>query len=125
MLGDGTSYTLWKPTTSFSGTAPASYSVRLARPLVGMGLLEAIPEADILAHADPTDCNADGIKGVPNLVFDPEDGTMKIGRLGWKASKASVRHQVAEALNLDIGVTTSVFPKHACGSPQAGFPAAD
>ena len=43
---------------------------------------------------------------------------MNIGRFGWKASKASVRHQVAEALNLDIGVTTSVFPKHDCGTDQ-------
>jgi CxxC motif-containing protein (DUF1111 family) len=128
MFGDGSSYTLQKPTTSFtglSGAAPANYSVRLARPLIGMGLLESIPEADILAHADPTDCNADGIKGVPNLVFDPEDGTMKVGRFGWKASKASVRMQAAEALNLDIGVTTSVFPKHDCGSAQASCLAAD
>ncbi len=125
---DGTAYTLSKPTTTFAGLTagnPAAYSVRLARPLIGMGLLESIPEADILAHADPTDCNKDGIKGVPNLVFDPEDGTMKIGRFGWKASKASVRHQVAEALNLDIGVTTSVFPKHDCGTNQASCKAAD
>jgi CxxC motif-containing protein (DUF1111 family) len=128
MFKDGTPYSLSKPTTQFmglSGGQPAGYSVRLARPLIGMGLLEAIPEADILAHADPTDCNMDGIKGVPNLVFDPEDGTMKIGRFGWKASKASVRHQVAEALNLDIGVTTSVFPKHDCGDSQASCKAAD
>jgi CxxC motif-containing protein (DUF1111 family) len=127
-FGDGSSYTLTKPTTVFknmSAGAPANYSVRLARPLVGMGLLEAIPEADLLAHADPTDCNMDGIKGVPNVVFDPEDNTMKIGRFGWKASKASVRHQAAEALNLDIGVTTSVFPKHDCGSAQAGCTSAD
>ena len=122
MFKDGTAYTLTKPTTTFSGLTagnPAAYSVRLARPLIGMGLLESIPEADILAHADPTDCNKDGIKGIPNLVFNPEDGTMKIGRFGWKASKASVRHQVAEALNLDIGVTTSVFPEHDCGTNQA------
>jgi len=127
-FGDGSAYTLTKPTAAFSGMtagAPANYSVRLARPLIGMGLLEAIPEADLLAHADPTDCNGDGIKGVPNLVFDPEDSTMKIGRFGWKASKASVRMQVAEALNLDIGVTTSVFPKHDCGSAQASCLAAD
>jgi CxxC motif-containing protein (DUF1111 family)/cytochrome c553 len=125
---DGTAYTLSKPTVSFTGLSagpPVGYSIRLARPLVGMGLLEAIPEADLLAHADPTDCNNDGIKGVPNLVFDPEDGTMKVGRFGWKASKASVRHQVTEALNLDIGVTSSVFPKHDCGTAQAGCTSAD
>jgi CxxC motif-containing protein (DUF1111 family) len=118
---DGTAYTLQKPTTTFtglSGAQPAGYSVRLARPLIGMGLLEAIPEADILAHADPEDCNGDGIKGVPNFVVDPEDGTTKLGRFGWKASKASVRHQVADALILDIGVTTSVFPKADCGTSE-------
>jgi CxxC motif-containing protein (DUF1111 family) len=127
-FNDGTPFTLTKPTTTFSGMTagpPTNYSVRLARPLIGMGLLESIPEADILAHADPTDCNGDGIKGVPNLVFDPEDNTMKIGRLGWKASKASVRMQAAEALMLDIGVTTSVYPKHDCGSAQTGCTAAD
>jgi CxxC motif-containing protein (DUF1111 family) len=128
MFADGTPYQLTKPTTTFSNMAagpPANYSVRLARPLIGMGLLEAIPEADLLAHADPSDCNNDGIKGIPNVVFDPEDGTMKIGRIGWKASKASVRMQVAEALNLDIGVTTSIYPKHDCGSAQASCLAAD
>jgi CxxC motif-containing protein (DUF1111 family) len=62
---------------------------------------------------------------VPNVVFDPEDGTMKLGRIGWKASKASVRMQVAEALNLDIGVTTSVYPKHDCGSAETACAAAD
>ncbi len=127
-FGDGTMYTLTKPTISFMGMSngdPVAYSVRLARPLVGMGLLEAIPEANILAHADPTDCNGDGIKGVPNLVFDPEDGQMHIGRFGWKASKASVRHQVAEALMLDMGVTTSVYPTHDCGTNETTCVAAN
>jgi len=127
MFKDGTAYTLTKPTISFSNMSagmPVAYSVRLARPLVGMGLLEAIPEADILAHADPTDCNNDGIKGIPNIVFDPEDGTMKLGRFGWKASKASVTHQVAEALLLDLGVTTSVFPTLDCGPMETACQAA-
>ena len=125
---DGAAYTLTRPTTTFaklSAGKPTAYSTRLARPLIGLGLLEAIPEADLLAHADPTDCNQDGISGAPNLVFDPEDGKMHLGRFGWKASKASVRHQVAEALSFDMGVTTSVFPKHDCGPLQMSCLAAD
>ncbi len=121
---DGTTFTLTRPTVSFvnmTAGAPALYSARVARPLIGMGLLESIPEADILAHADPTGCaNSLGIKGRPNVVFDPEDGKMHLGRLGWKAAKASVRHQVAEALMLDMGVATSLFPKLDCGPMQAG-----
>ena len=127
-FGDGTAYSLTRPTTTFSGMTagdPASYSTRMARPLIGMGLLEAIPEADILAHADPTDCNGDGISGVPNIVFDPEDKKLHIGRFGWKAAKASVRHQVTEAANFDLGVTSSVFPKHECGLMEANCIAAN
>jgi len=122
-FGDGTAYTLRKPTVKFSGLTagePASYSVRLARPIIGIGLLEAIPEADLIAKSDPSDCNKDGISGVANIVWDPEDNAKHVGRFGWKASKASVKHQAAEAAMLDIGVTSSVFPKHDCGPMQQG-----
>ena len=128
MFGDGTPYTLRKPSVVFSGMKagdPATYSVRLARPLIGIGLLEAIPEADIIAKSDPSDCNKDGISGVANIVYDPEDKQKHIGRFGWKASKASVRHQASEALMLDIGVTSSVFPKLDCGPMEAGCTAGD
>jgi len=117
-LADGTAVELQRPTLVWGpdGAAPERYSMRVARPLVGMGLLEAVPEATVLAQADPKDCNGDGISGRPNLVRDPESGQLRLGRLGWKASKVSVRHQVAEALLLDIGVTTSVFPRGECGA---------
>jgi CxxC motif-containing protein (DUF1111 family) len=121
-FGDGTPYTLRKPSVNFTGLSagmPESYSVRLARPIIGIGLLEAIPEADIIAKSDPSDCNKDGISGVANIVWDPEDNKMHVGRFGWKASKASARHQAAEALMLDIGVTSSVFPTLDCGANQA------
>jgi CxxC motif-containing protein (DUF1111 family) len=125
MFADGTPYTLQKPTTNWgTSTPPAAYSVRLARPVIGMGLLEAIPEADIIAKADPEDCNGDGIKGVPNFAIDPEDGKLKLGRFGWKASKVSVRHQVGEALMLDIGVVNPVFPTLDCGTNEAACTAA-
>jgi CxxC motif-containing protein (DUF1111 family) len=116
MFNDGTPYTLTKPTISFMNMTngnPVAYSVRLARPLIGIGLLEAIPEANILANAYR--CNGDGVIGVPNVVYDPEDQQMHIGRFGWKASKASITHQVSEALAYDIGVTTRVFPSPDCG----------
>ena len=122
-LADGTPYTLQRPTVQFLSTAagpPQRYSVRLPRQLIGMGLLEAIPEAELLARADATDCNRDGISGRPNLVWDPEDGKTHLGRFGWKAAKASVVHQVAEAAMLDIGLTSRVFARADCGSAQAG-----
>ncbi|MGK3996377.1 di-heme oxidoredictase family protein [Sorangium sp. So ce1024] len=120
---DGTPYVLRQPTFRFSGPAAgqiASYSVRVARPVVGMGLLEAIAEATVLERADGMDCNQDGISGRPNLIPDPVSGVLRIGRFGWKAGKVSVPHQVADALVADMGVTTRLFPVEECGEAQAG-----
>jgi CxxC motif-containing protein (DUF1111 family) len=111
---------LRSPNFSFSGTTPSNFSARIAPQLVGMGLLEAISEADIEALADPADSDGDGISGRMRLVSDAETGQTRIGRFGWKASHASVKQQVAGALNTDMGVMTSVFASPDCGSSQAG-----
>jgi len=108
------------PNYQFSGPAPATFSARIAPRLVGLGLLEAIPEVDIIALADPDDMDDNGISGVANKTIDPENGDLtRLGRFGWKAGTMSVRHQVAGALNTDIGVRTSVLPNLDCGAEQA------
>ena len=50
----------------------AMLSPRVAPQLIGLGLLEAIPTADILALADPNDADGDGISGRPNIVRSVE-----------------------------------------------------
>ncbi|MEM9018401.1 MAG: di-heme oxidoredictase family protein, partial [Verrucomicrobiota bacterium] len=109
---------LRQPLYRFEDVTPAHFSVRIAPQLVGMGLLEAIPETDIAALADPDDANGDGISGRLRIVTDPESGDQRIGRFGWKASEPTVRSQVASALNADMGVLTTVFPHPDLGSQQ-------
>jgi CxxC motif-containing protein (DUF1111 family) len=111
-LGDGTAVTLTRPKFTVTATSGATlkYSARIARKVIGMGLLEAIDERTILTRADQKDCNADGISGRPSYVKDLETGDLRIGRFGWKAEKVSVRHQAAEAAFHDMGVGTSIFP---------------
>jgi CxxC motif-containing protein (DUF1111 family) len=109
--GDATPYSLQKPNYSFAGTTPAFFSARIAPQLVGLGLLEAVSESTIAALADPDDANADGISGRMQTVLDPETSQQRLGRFGHKAGKARVSHQVASALNTDMGVTTAIFPK--------------
>jgi CxxC motif-containing protein (DUF1111 family) len=93
-------------------------SPRLAQPLLGLGLLEAIPEADILALADPDDADGDGISGRANRVWDPESQQMQLGRFGHKASQATVLAQTATAFNEDIGITSPLLPEENCGVQQ-------
>lgn len=109
---------LRKPNYQFSGVTPARFSARVAPQLVGMGLLEAIPESAILAKEDINDANGDGISGRANRITDPITGQTRLGRFGYKAGTTSVKHQVAAAFNADMGVMTSVLPNPDCGSAQ-------
>lgn len=94
-------------------------SVRLPPPVFGAGLIEAIPEAALLANADPNDSDGDGISGRPNLVpaaaFVPETEPaggpgLRIGRFGRKAQNAVLLQQVVEAYLQDIGITSPFLP---------------
>ena len=112
-LADGTAVELRKPKLAFSGPVPQIVSLRAAQPIIGGGLLEAVPEADILARARTTP-DDDGVKGQANFVFDPETGDVRLGRFGWKAGKFSLRHQVATAALQDMSVTSPVYPSREC-----------
>lgn len=115
-IGDG----LRIPTFNFSSGQPATFSPRIAPRLVGLGLLEAIKEQDILALEQTQQNNNDGVSGRANIITDPTNpGLSRIGRFGWKASTVSVEHQVAAALNTDMGVKTSMLPDLDCGSNQS------
>lgn len=109
---------LRKPVYQFSGRQPARFSGRVAPSLVGIGLLEAIRESTILALEDPDDADGDGISGRASIVPDPSTGAPRLGRFGWKAATISVAHQVASALNFDIGVMTELLPAPDCGAAQ-------
>ncbi|WP_254303998.1 di-heme oxidoredictase family protein [Shewanella sp. VB17] len=89
---------------------------RNGMPVFGLGLLEAIPEADILALVDVNDTDGDTISGRANFVFDAVKAQagdaypVSLGRFGWKANTPSVRVQSLGALRGDIGITNPLFP---------------
>ena len=109
---------LRSPNYQFSNGTPPQFSARIAPSLVGLGLLEAIDESTIMSWADENDANNDGISGRTSLVEDPISGVTRLGRFGYKAGAFSVKHQVASALNTDMGVMTSMLPNPDCGSQQ-------
>lgn len=92
---------------------------RIPIPLFGAGLVEAIPDADIEALADPHDADGDGISGRAAIVPDPETGELRVGRFGWKAQHATLRAFAGDAYRNEMGITNEVFPRElAFGVPD-------
>ncbi len=88
----------------------AMLSPRVAPQMIGLGLLEAIPAADILAHADPDDADGDGLSGRPNIVWSVDYDQPMLGRFGLKAGMPTLREQAAGAFAGDIGISSPLFP---------------
>jgi CxxC motif-containing protein (DUF1111 family) len=91
----------------------AMMSPRIAPQMIGLGLLEAIPAADILALADPDDQDNDGISGRPNIVWSLEFERPMLGRFGLKAGSPSILEQSASAFAGDIGISNPLHPNGA------------
>lgn len=132
VLSDGEVVNLRRPSVRITDLAhgplhaDAVTSVRVASPMIGLGLLETVPEGAIMALADPDDENGDGISGRANRVWDEARQDVVLGRFGWKAGQPTVRQQNAVALSRDMGVSTNMFPNAAgdCTDHQAGCRAA-
>ena len=116
-LGDGSTVSLRAPTYAVVRLASGpmhpdtTLSPRVTPPMIGLGLVEQIHPADILAKADPHDRDGDGISGKASVVRDAATGGLALGRFGWKASTASIRQQTAEAFAGDMGISTPEMPK--------------
>ena len=116
ILDDGTRAFLEAPRYAIvdAGYGPLDPSVmtspRVAPPMIGLGLLEAVAESDILARADPDDADGDGISGRARRVWSRQHGRRMLGRFGWKAGAASIVDQSADAMSGDIGVSSPLSP---------------
>lgn len=91
-------------------------SLRNAQPIFGLGLLDAVPEATLLALA--SEQQALGFNGRPNYVWDAVTRRTALGRYGWKANQASLREQIAAAALGDMGLNSRLFPEQNCPPVQ-------
>jgi CxxC motif-containing protein (DUF1111 family) len=91
-------------------------SLRMAQPLPGLGLLEAVPEAQLLAIVERQ--KTQGFNGRPNFVWDDINKRFALGRFGWKANQPSIKQQIASAYAGDLGVTSSLYPESNCPPVQ-------
>ena len=121
-LPDGTQVALRKPSIRIEkpnfGPIDANVltSLRNTQVVFGMGYLEAVTEADILALAEVQ--RTQGLNGRPNYVRDDIGQRTALGRFGWKANQPSVRQQIAAAFHGDMGVTSSLYIEENCPPVQ-------
>ena len=99
------------PPVTDLGTQLQDQAIYGVKPIFGHGLLEAIPERDIIELADPQDKDNDGISGKPNRVWDVRQKTLVLGRFGLKANNPNLFQQNAAAYVNDMGVTNPLFPE--------------
>jgi len=123
VFADGIPYQLRVPTYTLTGVlyglpADLLLSPRVAPAVIGLGLLEAVPEAQVLAIAI---AQAAGhlVSGRPNYVWDAVHQRFALGRFGWKANNPSLVQQTAGAYNGDMGITTALFPAEGCEGADA------
>ena len=88
------------------------FTSRITPGMMGYGLVEAIPDADIAANADPTDSNGDGVSGRVHWVEDlaaPSGSPLRVGRFGWKSIIATIEHFSGDASLNEMGLTNQVI----------------
>lgn len=126
-LADGTVVMLRAPTYAVSNLGYGALhpdtmlSPRVAPQMIGLGLLEAIPAADILSRQDPEDADGDGISGRAQIVPSVEYGVPMLGRFGLKGGSPTVRSQSAGAFAGDMGLSNPLhaLPYGDCTASQA------
>jgi CxxC motif-containing protein (DUF1111 family) len=121
---DGTNYSLRHPTYTITQTAYGDLPIdvmtspRVAPHMIGLGLLEAVPDQTLIALADPDDADGNGISGRTNKVWDAARQQTAIGRFGWKAGQPDLINQNAAAALGDIGITSRFHADENCSELQ-------
>ncbi len=127
-FADGYTETLRAPTFNLTKPGYGAFddelmvSPRIALPMIGLGLLEQIPDEDIKKQAvsnnKNADKNANSIRGKFNWVMDPQTGKHALGRFGWKAGQTKLITQNQSAFSEDMGLTSNIRPHESCMPAQ-------
>ena len=113
--GDGELFSLRTPSYRLANlgygplSQPLLVSPRVSPAMIGLGLLEAVPDEALTRLADADDRDGDGISGRVNTVWNHVTNATAIGRFGWKAEQPTVLQQTAAAFIGDIGITSPLF----------------
>jgi CxxC motif-containing protein (DUF1111 family) len=122
---DGESFSLRKPSYKIANAAYGALpkdvliSPRVAPQMIGLGLLDAVPEETLRGLSDSDDADNDGISGRMNEVWDSVRSKLAVGRFGWKAGQPDLINQNSAAANGDIGITSRFHVDENCAETQS------
>jgi CxxC motif-containing protein (DUF1111 family) len=124
-FSDGEKFTLRRPIFLVTDEGYGSLSTNIVAisalvspAMIGLGLLEAVPEKTLRQIAERQTAENKGISGRLNWVWDLTQQCHVPGRFGWKAEQPSVAQQTAAAFNSDMGLTTTLLPDPNHTEPQ-------
>jgi CxxC motif-containing protein (DUF1111 family) len=98
---------------------------RRTTPLFGLGLIDAIPDAALIALAHQQARNTPATAGVPSIVAEVLTGAHSVGRFGWKGQHATVLAFAGDAYTNELGVTSPLVPTENCPQGNCGLLAAN
>ena len=106
------------PTYEFVAEAvPGDATIRASRittPLFGLGLVDAVPDEELLRLANLQATRTPATAGSPSLVLEISSGHMRVGRFGWKAQVPTLHQFSGDAYLNEMGITNPEFPDENC-----------
>ena len=98
---------------------------RRTTPLFGLGLVNAVPDATLVALADSQASRQPETAGRPNMIVDITTGALAVGRFGWKSQVPNLLQFSADAYLNEMGITTPLEPDENCPQGDCALLACD
>jgi CxxC motif-containing protein (DUF1111 family) len=87
---------------------------RVTTPLFGLGLVDAVPDEELLALARLEAVASPVTAGKPNMVTEILTSRTRVGRFGWKAQVPTLFQFSGDAYLNEMGITNPEFPNENC-----------
>jgi CxxC motif-containing protein (DUF1111 family) len=105
-------------TYTFTGEAvPPEATVsagRITTPLFGLGLVDAVPDQELLQLARLEAAASPATAGTPSMTTEIRSGQTRVGRFGWKAQVPTLHQFSGDAYLNEMGITNPEFPNENC-----------
>src|SRR5262249_34295956 len=98
---------------------------RRATPLFGLGLVDAVPDSELVALGNLQARLHPETAGRPNMVTDVATGRLVVGKFGWKSQVPNLLQFSADAYLNEMGITTPLFPDENCPQGDCALLACD